>query len=131
MQGPNAHAMFMSPHNAPGNAFVIYKVAAGATLGSGTEVARIGVDGDLTLTGAVVAARRKLKEGANQTNGYGQLTAGVLTVASTIVTANTRVRVTREPPGGTLGYVYCRFADPLVGAPFPLRSPPATATGRL
>lgn len=129
LNGTNIASPYVSMYDAAGNAFVVYKVGFGQPIQNATELARIGADGDLTLpSGAVVAGRRKLKEGANQTNGYGQLTAGALTVSNTLVTANTRVRVTRETPAGTLGHVYCRFFDHVPGTSFTIRSSSATDT---
>lgn len=47
----------------------------------------------------------QVKEGANCKQGIATLVAGTVTVATTAVTANSRIMLTAQSPGGTPGFV--------------------------
>jgi len=83
---------------------------------SGTVVANIDNAGDVTIQGnmAVDAAGKGLqvKEGSNVKQGTATLVAGTATVSDSSVTANSRIFLTVQAPGGTVGtpYVSARSA---------------------
>lgn len=58
-----------------------------------------GVDVNLAGTGLKVA------EGSNAKQGTAVLVAGTVTVANTAVTANSRILLTTQNPGGTAGFL--------------------------
>lgn len=81
-------------------------------------------------TPQVHAQRLYVREtGTDPPAGYDQLGAGGLkTVLHGGVTANTRVRVWRERPGGTVGELYSSVVDNNVGVAFQVRSTNAADT---
>lgn len=96
-----------------------------------TGVLRILSGGDLRLEEGQVALQTvgkglSIKEGANAKQGLtGNLVAGSLVVDNTSVTANSRIQLTRETPGGTLGHIsYSKTA----GVSFTITSTSATET---
>lgn len=83
-----------------------------ATRSTGTDVApterfRITAAGDITATGVFdVSGGLRVKEGTNAKQGVATLVAGVVTVANTSVTANSRIFVQRQTDGGTVAASY-------------------------
>ncbi|MFJ3248331.1 hypothetical protein [Streptomyces sp. NPDC086782] len=86
--------------------------------------AKWGTDSDV----AILAAGKGLQvaEGANAKSGIATLVAGQVTVSTTAVTANSRIQLTVQTPGGTVGapYVNTRTA----GASFVIKSTSTTDT---
>ena len=62
--------------------------------------------GDLVVVGSTTVSAVKVREGTNATMGTATLVAGTITVNTTKVTANSRIFVTTQTPGGTLGVQY-------------------------
>lgn len=96
-----------------------------------TGVLRILSGGDLRLEEGQVALQTvgkglSIKEGTNAKQGLtGNLVAGSLVVSNTSVTANSRIQLTRETSGGTLGHIsYSKIA----GVSFTITSTSATET---
>ena len=71
---------------------------------NGTERWTISAAGQ--LAGQTVGTGLSIKEGSNAKMGISTLVAGTVTVATTAVTANSRIMLTTQVPGGTVGYVY-------------------------
>ncbi|MFG2848485.1 hypothetical protein ACGF12_35800 [Kitasatospora sp. NPDC048296] len=61
---------------------------------------------DLNIVAAVAGKGFQIKEGANARMGVSVLVAGTVTVANTSITASTRVQLTIQSPGGTVGVQY-------------------------
>ena len=79
--------------------------------------------GDLLLTTAGKGIR--VKEGVNARMGVATLAAGTVTIPNTTITANTRIFVSRQTAGGTLGQLSISRA---AGASFTITSSSATET---
>jgi hypothetical protein len=77
---------------------------------------------------AMAVAPMVRESGTQPPAGYHVLSAGSRTIAHTGVKTNTRVRVTMERPGGTVGQLYCSVADNIVGTSFTVKSTSATDT---
>lgn len=99
-------------------------LTAGATFGGYSQVnASFGVTGDSTVLGNeiinAVGSGLKVKEGANARMGTAVLNGVTeVTVANTSVTATSRIFITVESPGGTVGgaaYVSSRIAGTSFG----------------
>ncbi|MGW3153995.1 hypothetical protein [Streptomyces sp. NPDC001089] len=67
-------------------------------------VGNANVSGDFAVTG--VGKGLRIAEGTNAKMGTAVLVAGAVTVSNTAVTANSRIFVTTQTPGGTVGYAY-------------------------
>ncbi|MFJ6559985.1 glycosyl hydrolase family 28-related protein [Streptomyces sp. NPDC091412] len=80
--------------------------------------------GDLVASSAGKTLR--IKEGANAKMGTATLAAGIVTVPTTAVTATSRIQLTTQSPGGTVGtpYVNARTA----GTSFQIKSTSSTDT---
>lgn len=61
-----------------------------------------------------------IKEGTNATSGLATLVGGTITVSNTLVTANSRIHLTTQNPGGTVGFVY--ISSRSVGTSFTITS---------
>lgn len=61
-----------------------------------------------------------ITEGSNKKQGIGILVAGTLTVANTSVTANSRIFLTGQLDGGTVGFL--RVSSRIVGTSFTVKS---------
>lgn len=115
----------------PSELFIADRTAAAAVISQVTndpEALRLACATRL-WTPQVHAQRLYVREtGTNPPAGYEVLVAGAKTIAHTGVATNTRVRVTRERPGGTVGELYCSVVDNVVGTSFTVRSTSATDT---
>ncbi|MET9119948.1 hypothetical protein [Streptomyces sp. NPDC004528] len=88
-------------------------------------------DGNLTTQnghmGPVTAGfGLRVKEGTNAKMGTAVLVAGTVTVSNTSVTANSRIQLTIQVPGGTVGSVYINART--AGASFVIKSTSASDT---
>jgi hypothetical protein len=79
--------------------------------------------GNISISG--VGKGLLIAEGTNARMGVATLTAGTVTVANTSVTDNTRIAVTRQMAGGTLGHLSCTRT---AGASFTITSDSSTET---
>lgn len=77
------------------------ETAAGGDVKFGGETETLG-----NLTLSVVGKGVKIKEGSNATMGAAVLVGGTVVVSTTKVTANSRILLTTQTPGGTIGAVY-------------------------
>lgn len=68
----------------------------------------------------------RVKEGTNAKQGTATLAAGTVTVANTSVTANSRILLTIQIPGGAVGAVYVSAV--VAGTSFTIKSTSATDT---
>lgn len=66
----------------------------------GTEVLLVAKDGAITINSTL-----KIKEGSNARMGVATLVTGTVTVSNTSVTANTRIMLTAQNNGGTIGWL--------------------------
>ena len=66
--------------------------------------------------------------GAAPTTGTATLVAGTASVATTAVTANSRIMLTRNTPGGTVGDLSAPSASRVVGTSFVINSDSGTDT---
>jgi len=90
-----------------------------STAGVGTTITQTV---DVNLTGGGL----KIAEGANAKQGASALTAGVVTVANTSVTAASRILVTGNADGGTPGFQ--RVSGRTAGTSFTITSSSGTDT---
>lgn len=67
-----------------------------------------------------------IKEGSNAKSGVATMAAGLVTVSTTAVTANSRILLTIQTPGGTVGSVYVNTKT--AGTSFQIKSTSATDT---
>lgn len=97
-------------------------------MGSGQSSGNFSVfaNGNLALKIGSAGGGLAIKEGANARSGTAVLAAGAVTVANTSVTATTRIQLTTQAPGGTVGspYVSARVA----GTSFTITSTSGTDT---
>jgi hypothetical protein len=87
-------------------------------IGSDSPGYKLDVRGDIAVNS--VGSGLKIKEGANGTMGVSTLSAGTTTVATTAVTANSRILLTIQSPGGTVGSIY--IASRITGVSFVVQS---------
>jgi hypothetical protein len=80
------------------------------------------VTADGNLIANVVGKGLRVKEGTNARMGSSVLVAGTVTVSNTSITASTRVMVSINTPGGTLGVPYEDSTARVVGTSFQLNS---------
>lgn len=87
------------------------------TVSGFTALAAAQTSGNFTVFGSalvlgVAGTGLQIKEGANATQGIATLAAGTVTVNTNKVTANSRIQLTTQVPGGTVGapYVSARVA---------------------
>lgn len=76
--------------------------------------------------GLIRGPRLHIPEGANAPIGLATLVAGTVTVANVLTTANTRILLTRQTPGGTVGDLSC--AVRVAGVSFTILSSSALDT---
>lgn len=66
---------------------------------------------DLSLEGNLILSTLgkglRIKEGTGARMGVATLVAGTVTIANTSITSSTRIMVSRQDSGGTLGYISC------------------------
>ncbi len=91
---------------AGGSPLLCVKNVSGAKVGIGKEDATEALDitGNLQLN--TIGNKILIKEGTNASMGIATLGGGTVTVNNTLVTANSRIFVTTQTPGGTVGYAY-------------------------
>ncbi|MEU8948786.1 hypothetical protein [Streptomyces sp. NPDC048489] len=87
--------------------------------------------GDLqTLNGSVGTSTAgfglKVKEGSNAKMGTAVLVGGIVTVSTTAVASNSRILLTIQVPGGTVGSVYVNTRT--AGTSFVIKSTSASDT---
>lgn len=73
-------------------------------VGTASPTEKLDVAGNILLTTA--GNGLKIKEGTNATMGVATLVAGTVTVNTTKVTANSRIFITNNTPGGTVGFIH-------------------------
>lgn len=88
-------------------------------------------NGDFTVFGTnftlgVIGTRLRIKEGANASMGTATLVAGTVTVANTLVTANSRIQLTAQNSSGTPGAL--RVSARVAGTSFTITSTSGTDT---
>lgn len=109
------NAMVLTP-GAVGASFITYagtldassSTVAANVMSGGLAIAKKAFVGDATagaITLPTAGGGVSIKSGANARCGTAVLAAGTITVANTSVTANTRVMVTVQTPGGTQGFI--------------------------
>lgn len=93
-----------------------------AIMGGLNNIGGLNISGGFTAQGAVQSSSSfvqgvtavdvsgagfglQVKEGANCKQGIATLVAGTVTVANTAVTANSRIMLTTQTPGGTAGFL--------------------------
>ncbi len=96
-----------------------------------TELAGGQSDGDWTVFGTnltlgTVGGGMKIKEGTNARMGAASLVAGTVVVNTTAVTANSRIFLTCQTPGGTPGFL--RVSARTAGTSFTILSSSGTDT---
>lgn len=89
---------------APGS--YVGQTSTGFEVFTGAIYANAGVDVDVAGQGLAV------REGTNAKQGIATLAGGTVTVANTSVTANSRIMLTTQAPGGTVGAVYISARTP-------------------
>jgi len=118
--------------NAPGGWNTAAATLSGAlTVGGFTSLASAQTSGDLTVYGSsltlgTAGGGLRVKEGANASMGVVALTAGGATVNTTKVTANSRIFLTVQVPGGSVGSP--RIASRVAGTSFTIASSQGTDT---
>ncbi|GAB1326961.1 hypothetical protein [Streptomyces sennicomposti] len=103
-------------------------------LGSGTAArdtqwyrqaaAMWGTDSDIAIR--VAGKGLQVAEGTNAKSGVATMSAGTVTVSTTAVTANSRIQLTIQSPGGTVGSVYVNART--AGSNFTIKSTSSTDT---
>lgn len=103
-------------------------------LGSGTAArdtqwyrqaaAMWGTDSDIAIR--VAGKGLQVAEGTNAKSGVATMAAGTATVSTAAVTANSRIQLTIQSPGGTVGSVYVNART--AGSSFVIKSTSATDT---
>ncbi|MFG3014312.1 hypothetical protein ACGFZB_28615 [Streptomyces cinerochromogenes] len=83
-----------------------------------------GTDSDVAIR--VAGKGLQVAEGTNAKAGVATMSAGQVTVSTTAVTANSRIQLTIQTPGGTVGSVYVNARTP--GTSFVIKSTSATDT---
>lgn len=77
------------------------RMLLGTTTDNGSDLAQIAGDCAVVTAGKGI----KIKEGSNARMGSVSLIGGTSTVSNTSVTASTRIFLTSESPGGTIGFL--------------------------
>ncbi len=91
---------------------------------SRTAASTLGLNSDFAIT--LAGKGLKIKEGSNAKMGTSTLVAGTVTVATTAVTANSRVFLTVQTAGGTQGHL--RVSARTAGTSFTITSTSASET---
>lgn len=91
---------------------------------SRTAASTLGLNSDFAITSA--GKGLKIKEGTNAKMGTSTLVAGTVTVATTAVTANSRIFLTVQTAGGTQGHL--RISARTAGTSFTITSTSGTET---
>lgn len=99
----------------PNYSFTIFRAAAGNTAVT-----------TYSISTSTVGAGLKIAEGSNAKQGIATLSGGTVVVSNTAVTANSRIFLTIQSPGGTLGSVY--VAARTAGTSFTITSTSAIDT---
>lgn len=99
----------------------------GITISSGIRrTAGSGTDGNITLETNNATGTLRINDGANEQMGTATLVGGTITVNNTKVTANSRIFLTIQAAGGTLGSVY--ISARVAGTSFTITSSSALDT---
>lgn len=105
----------------------------GVTTTGGLETTFINASGNITaqgdLTLGTVTKGIKIKEGSNARMGVCTLAAGTCTVANNLVNGTTRIFLTNNTPGGTVGFL--RISARVVSTSFTISSSSATDTSTI
>lgn len=96
-----ARYALMGGFSNPGNLNITGAFAANGSVQSLTSFVQ--ANGAIDVAGTSVGLQ--VKEGANCKQGIATLVAGTVTVANTAVTANSRIMLTTQTPGGTAGFL--------------------------
>lgn len=104
------------------------ETSAAAITGGTIDGAVIGGTTPAAVSGTTVRATAGLRvsEGANAKQGVATLAAGTVTVANTSVTATSRIFLTSQSDGGTVGFL--RVSARTAGTSFAITSSSATDT---
>lgn len=95
---------FIQDNNAGYPPRILIDTVGNVAIGSDTPGYKLDVVGDIAST--AVGKGLRIKEGANAKMGTGILIGGSATVSTTAVTANSRVFLTIQTPGGSVGALY-------------------------
>ncbi|BAU40202.1 hypothetical protein [Ralstonia phage RSP15] len=107
--------------NGASGAVSIFDIVGGVSVARFNSLAN---GGKLVVSYGLTAMRT----GANPTVGTATLVAGVVTVNTTAVNANSKIFVSRNTPGGTVGNLYAQTADIVAGTSFKITSSSNTDT---
>jgi hypothetical protein len=118
--GAASYAQFSCPENV-GTAKVFFGLSTGSFIDYG-----ISQPNSFSFVGGASSGKTWFRTGislqANRFIGSATLVAGVASINTTGITANSKVFITISTPGGTPGFLYAAPADFVVGTSFKIRS---------